>query len=99
MTASETGKAVDGCLFRVSARIGRDEVGVPRQVCAHEALPLLRRDMVEAQMRRWHFEPPRDDGVVKAGIRRRSPHCAAGQPSEPADPVVLDSPFKPLQTG
>jgi len=31
----------------------------------------------------------------------RTPECvaAAGQPSEPADPVVLDSPFKPLQTG
>ncbi|NCT70611.1 MAG: hypothetical protein GXC75_06670 [Xanthomonadaceae bacterium] len=66
--AAATEEVAEPVRFHASARVELDEAGVPRQVTASESLPPLIRDLVQARVMQWRFEPPRVDGQARAGV-------------------------------
>lgn len=66
--ASAADTAEEPVRFHVSARVELDAAGVPRQVRANGTLPPFLRDMVEARVMQWRFDPPLVDGQAKAGV-------------------------------
>jgi TonB family protein len=66
--AAAADEVAEPVLFHASARVELDETGVPRQVTVSERLPPLFRDMVQARVMQWRFEPARVDGQARAGV-------------------------------
>jgi TonB family protein len=88
--ASAADKAAEPVRFNASARVELDEAGVPRQVKVNESLPPFIRDMVQARVMQWRFEPPRVDGQAKPGVTHVFLDACAVPASEGKMRVAMD---------